>query len=286
MLFQTKQFQRIAAASAVGTTERRRLHERDFLHLVIDLPPLAEQRRIVDLIWAVDEAHDAAAELKQAASGAWLAWADDCWANTTDEVQLRVLGHCVTGATPSTGNAAFWQSREVPFFAPSDFNGSPIVNVASRGVSFRGADSVRLLPAWSVAQVCIGATYGKVSVLGTCGCTNQQINALVGLDEIDAVTAMAMLATEDSQSRLRSIVGMTTLPIVKKSAWQAMAIRWPERNDRETLHGIVATSAQVAEGARRELDALASLRAALLTALLTRERTIPASYDRFLNPAA
>ncbi|MCI0583014.1 MAG: restriction endonuclease subunit S [Chloroflexi bacterium] len=60
LLFETREFQATAASAAVGTTERKRLLERDFLRLSIDLPPLAEQHRIVGLVLSVDEAVNAA----------------------------------------------------------------------------------------------------------------------------------------------------------------------------------------------------------------------------------
>src|SRR5690606_19048831 len=56
LVFQTSAFQNEAATRATGTTERRRLKQRDFLNIPVALPPLDEQRRIVDLIAAVDDA--------------------------------------------------------------------------------------------------------------------------------------------------------------------------------------------------------------------------------------
>lgn len=52
-IFQTRRFQDEAAARAVGTTERRRLKEAEFLSMRISLPSLPEQRRIVEVVTAV-----------------------------------------------------------------------------------------------------------------------------------------------------------------------------------------------------------------------------------------
>lgn len=66
-VFQSPNFQKEASARAVGTTERRRLKEPDFLAMQVALPSPAEQRRIVDLMEAVDAQIDAlAAETKAA----------------------------------------------------------------------------------------------------------------------------------------------------------------------------------------------------------------------------
>lgn len=55
LLFGWEPFQVAAASAATGTTERRRLSEREFVKLRLPIPPLVEQRRIVDLIGALDD---------------------------------------------------------------------------------------------------------------------------------------------------------------------------------------------------------------------------------------
>ena len=54
LVFTTPHFQALAAGLATGTTERRRLKEKDFLSIPVELPPLVVQRRVVDLVDAVD----------------------------------------------------------------------------------------------------------------------------------------------------------------------------------------------------------------------------------------
>ncbi|MFG6193379.1 restriction endonuclease subunit S [Nonomuraea sp. JJY05] len=54
-IFHTASFQAEAAGRAVGTTERRRLHERDFVNIPVVLPPLQTQKRIVEVISAIDD---------------------------------------------------------------------------------------------------------------------------------------------------------------------------------------------------------------------------------------
>ncbi|ATO16112.1 hypothetical protein CO540_21685 [Micromonospora sp. WMMA2032] len=56
LLFSTRNFQQQASLLAVGTTERRRLKEPDFLKIRVTLPSVHEQRRMIALIAAVDTA--------------------------------------------------------------------------------------------------------------------------------------------------------------------------------------------------------------------------------------
>lgn len=54
LIFQSHPFQVEASSRAVGTTERRRLKEVDFLGIPVKLPALSVQRRIVDLMEHLD----------------------------------------------------------------------------------------------------------------------------------------------------------------------------------------------------------------------------------------
>ena len=66
LLFQFPDFQASASQLATGTTERRRLKERDFLSISVRLPPVAEQQSIVDLMLAVDQTTTEASRINQA----------------------------------------------------------------------------------------------------------------------------------------------------------------------------------------------------------------------------
>ena len=252
----------------------------------IDLPPVIEQRRIVDLIEAVDVVIEAASAVRRQSSVLWHSWAEDVWAAEDAEVQLGAIGRATTGSTPSTTKPEYWHPDEVPFFGPGDIGDEPILTESRRYVSRAGADAVRPILAPAVAQVCVGFGTGKVAVVGVPGCTNQQINTLTGLDQVDAITAMAMLRSASGQARLKSIRGLTVTPVVKKSAWAAMRIRWPGREARAMLCGVVTDAADVADRAGRAVEALTVLRSALLGGLLEGSHRIPASYDHFVGDAA
>jgi type I restriction enzyme S subunit len=267
-------------------TSRNRWLEDRFNEFPILLPPLAEQRRIVDLIGAVDVTIESASTVERRASALWHSWAEDVWATADDEVQLGAIGRAITGSTPSTARPEYWYPQEVPFFGPGDLGEKPVLTESRRYVSRAGADAVRPIPAPAVAQVCVGFGTGKVAVLGVPGCTNQQMNALIGLDEVDAITAMAMLRSAAGQDRLRSITGLTVTPVVRKSAWAAMDIRWPSREARTVLVEVVTDTARVADSARRTAEVLGVLRAALLGQLLDGRHQVPASYDRLLDGVA
>lgn len=185
----------------------------------------------------------------------------------TERSRLDELGATITGQTPPTSEPDLWQPAEVPFVAPGDFNGLVIGDVA-RQVSQAGAERVRSLPASSVLQVCIGATLGKVAVLPRAAVTNQQVNAVVGLDEVDAHFLAGVLSAPQGQAVVKSRAGMNTMPIIKKSAWGRVEVPWPDRRERERLAEMVKRGTAVERAALRAQGATEQLRVALLREFL------------------
>jgi type I restriction enzyme, S subunit len=271
---------------STGSVQRRkRVSPPELLAIEVDLPPVSEQRRIVELIGAAAHEASTVAAVAGAARRSRQSLATSFWLTTSERVALGTLGQTVTGSTPSTAVAEYWSDNVVPFFTPGDFGDTQTLTHASRGVSHDGAKAGRLLAPPAVLQVCIGAI-GKVAVMEVPGCTNQQVNALTGLDSIDAHALTALLATQQAQDLIWSLAGRTTLPILKKSGWASMEVRWPSRDARAVLADLVARLDSVGAAALGLGDALVGVRAALLADLLSGEHEIPASYDRFLDGAA
>jgi type I restriction enzyme S subunit len=280
LVFHLSSFQRAAAALATGTTERRRLKEDAFLSISIVLPSLRMQRRIVDLIGAVDDTIKAADEGGRRAASCLQVLCDELGRTTDTAVPLGSLGSTVTGRTPATAVERYWLEPTVNFFTPADLGDALEVTNATRKVSAAGAEEVRRLPKYSVAQVCIGATLGKVSVLPLGGTANQQVNALTGLSELDSVALALVLRSRLVQSNVVGASGQTTLPILSKSAWSSMSVPWPPAEQRER-YALLGRAVEAARCNTREVVAsLGRVRSALLSELMSGERTIPDSYDK------
>jgi type I restriction enzyme S subunit len=254
----------------------------DIASFPIILPPLAEQRRIVDLIGSVDQALTAAQDAQQQARACQLALGESSWLGT-EYAALGDLGDTATGRTPSTRDSEYWIPPSVPFVTPGDLGAGLFIDNPTRQISRRGADKARLLPPATVLHVCIGATIGKVGVLRRIGTCNQQINALVGLDQTEAVFVGTVLGAPSGVSRTRSAAGQTTMPLLKKSAWVQLEIPWPERSSRLQVGGMAQALEDVAVGASVALERLETLRRELLSDLLSGDQEIPASYDELLS---
>ncbi|HLX77961.1 MAG TPA: restriction endonuclease subunit S [Acidimicrobiales bacterium] len=254
------------------------LNERSLKAIPFVLPPLEEQRRIVDLVAAVDEAIEATNQNRQRTCDYLQSLFDDHASRLTGEVALESLGETVTGRTPPTAVPSFWSPPDIPFFTPGDFVGDLELRTAVRHISEAGAEQARRLPPFSVAQTCIGSI-GKVAVLTHGGSANQQINALLGLDCVDAIALAAVLRSHRMQSVVRSLAGHTVVPILKKSRWQTMTLPWGSRSERAKFVELVSDAEEVRSAAEALVLTLETLRGAVLADFLSGHHEIPASYD-------
>jgi len=68
-----------------------------------DLPPLDQQRRIAEILWAVDEVEQEQNKLVSAISVAQEAWFENAVGGTdANEIEINTLGQIITGTTPKT----------------------------------------------------------------------------------------------------------------------------------------------------------------------------------------
>ena len=227
--------------ASTGTVQRRkRVSPSALLSISLDIPPLPEQQRIVHLIESVDQAVARVRNVEAAAATVRSSLTEACWKTGHPKKQLRTLGRTVTGSTPATKVAEYWSPGEVPFVTPGDMSGL-VVSSTQRMVSAAGAAVVRALREGAVAQVCIGSV-GKVSLIACRAVTNQQINAIEGLDRSDAMLLVCLLGSPTGQGIVTDAAGKTTLPILKKSLWEQIEVPWPGHAERVTLAGLLERS--------------------------------------------
>ena len=267
-----------------GTTMKH-ITKQTLLPHQVSLPPLAEQKRIVDVVSSVDVYIDALQQQADSARTARNAVAEEAINSGFPNFQLSKIGRIVTGSTPSTKRPEYWEPAEVDFITPGDFGEQLLIRNASRRVSRDGAKVSRALSSHSVLQVCIGATIGKVGYVSHDVVTNQQINSVVGLEELDAYFVSLMLSTNELQVNICDRAGTTTLPIISKSAWGELSIPWPDAQIREGISLLAKSIDEYILATDNAVTDAKNLRSGLLSDLLSGEHEIPSSYDKFLKAA-
>ena len=272
--------------NAQGTVNRRRsLSWKAFSEMTFVVPPLVEQKRIVDVVSSVDAYIDALQQQAVTARTARNAVAEEAVNSGFPTFKLSQIGRIVTGSTPSTKRPEYWEPAEVDFITPGDFGAQLLILNASRRVSREGAKVSRALSSHSVLQVCIGATIGKVGYVSHSVVTNQQINSVAGLEELDAYFVSLMLSTNELQVTISDRAGKTTLPIISKSAWGELSIPWPDVQIRKGISLLAKSIDEYILATDNAVAKAKNLRSGLLSDLLSGEHEIPKAYDRFLRAA-
>jgi restriction endonuclease S subunit len=258
---------------------------RDIENIEFIVPLLPEQKRIVDLISSVDSYIEALQQQLVSIQSIRSSISESFWSLFSLRSKLSSFGETLTGSTPPTKKLQYWESHDVDFFTPSDLGTSQKLNTANRGVSNQGAAISRPLKGFSVLQVCIGATIGKVGYLNHPAVMNQQINALTNLAEHDAPILAAILSSETFQSIIKNTAGGSTLPIISKSSWGEIEIPNVPEGERINISLTVLELDSSIEQSRQLLLSAEKLRSSILHNLLSGEHQIPASYDKVIGAA-
>ncbi|WP_331763638.1 restriction endonuclease subunit S (plasmid) [Streptomyces hirsutus] len=235
------------------------LNWRPLAAMEFDLPPLDEQQRLADLLWALERHR---LSIRERADRAWDAAAvalRHAW-EAERKVTVGDIGECVTGSTPSKANVDYWNSEDVPFYTPSEIDGEFIAS-ARQQVSLAGAKAGRMLPKNAVAVACIGGDLGKSAVVIEPGISNQQITSVIGLPADDAELLQAVLAHPLGRAALKARETTTIVRKLNKSDLMKVKVPWPA--DRTTLHTVIRARRTAIVSANVEASRLASLQSGL-----------------------
>jgi type I restriction enzyme S subunit len=226
------QFRQVVTSLQGGST-RQRISRRNLAKIVFPLPPLQWQVRVVEEIEKqFSRLDEAVANLKRVTAGltryraATLAGAfavKPGWAASS----YGEVGMVTTGFTPPTSDKANFGGA-IPFYKPTDLDAGENIVAAREYLSDRGLSKGRLLPANSVLVTCIGATIGKTGLARVACATNQQINA-VSPDpaKVDPSFLYWWTVSPQGQEQIVSNASATTLPILNKSKFSALAVPLP-----------------------------------------------------------
>lgn len=263
--------------------------------LSVVLPPLDEQRRIAEVLGAVQLArvveNERVERLKalKAATMAKVFREGLKGGGTRDSeigeiptgweiVRVADLGTLVTGTTPPTGEASYY-GGEIPFIAPGDLGARRVVTVFQKTLSERGALVSRPLPAQSTMVVCIGATIGKVGMTGAPrSCTNQQINSIVPSDGMEPEFVHYLM--EWSSPRLKPLSNPGPVPILSKSVFGQIEVAIPpDPDERREIGRVLGPIDAAAEASVAKLGALRECFDAILQSLMTGAIRVPEHVD-------
>ncbi len=252
------------------------------------LPPLAEQKRIVDVIEAVDAYVAALESYANAARTARAALLHELLTTNTKgwkETTLGEVADVVGGGTPSTTRAEFWDG-DIVWLTPTEvvaLDGRRVSDserkITKQGLANSGA---RLLPKGTVILTS-RASVGFAAVSDCELCTNQGFQSLIPRTQILAEFLLPWVQTNRSEFMARS--AGSTFKEISKTNVATMRILLPPLTEQKRIVDVIGSVDGAVAGADRAAEDARNLRSGLLSDLLSGDHGIPESYDELLGAA-
>jgi type I restriction enzyme S subunit len=175
---------------AIGSlNEKKRVHLREFLKVVVPLPALDEQRKIAEIFSCWEEAIQVL-EYLVASYEKEFQYKLQLILNSIDGKPgtIQDLGEVESGGTPDTSKEEYWEG-EIPWCTPTDITAleSRYINDTPRKITQAGlsASSAKLLPCRSII-VCTRATVGEAAINAIPVTTNQGFKSIIPKSNINS----------------------------------------------------------------------------------------------------
>jgi type I restriction enzyme S subunit len=253
---------------------------------VIELPPLDEQRRIVDLVGAVEElarrceARAAASDvLREGLLREFFDPSEKGWTRSVVGDIAKVVG----GGTPKTSVDEYWDG-DIPWITPSEVTriDGGVATTTERSITAEGLarSAASLLPANTVLFTS-RATIGAAALAGVPMATNQGFASMICNTEV--LSHYLMHWVRHNKQEFIARAGGSTFLEVSKTNVSSVPIDLPPLEEQHRVVSVIA-SLDLADAETTATSAGSTrLRSALLSELLTGAGTIPSSYDSILG---
>lgn len=200
----------------------------DFFGIELTIPTLPEQIRIASFFNVLDnkiaQLKQKKALLEQYKKGVMqklfsqeLRFKDEDGKEFADweEKSVSDLGVIITGSTPPTVNREYYDG-EFLFVSPFDITETRFISNTKTTLTKVGFLKGRLVRKGSTLFVCIGSTIGKVGQVHVDCITNQQINAVVPVNNDDDFIYSLMQFHSD---KIQKLAATQAVPIINKTTF-------------------------------------------------------------------
>jgi type I restriction enzyme S subunit len=255
----------------------------------LQLPPLPEQKRIVDLISSVDSYIKALQQQLESAKRSRNAVLHELLTACGDDRVETTIGEVVSvvnGGTPSTKSEDYWGGSIVWITTTelTAFDGKR-VNSSKRTIT---VDGLRNGPARLVRA---GTTLvGTTATIGTCALAdceltfNQQISGLIPLDK-DLDDSYLFYWIQHIKSILEGLSAGTSFKRISTSVLKTVSINFPPIGEQKRIAAVISEMDEFIESIQRTSIEAKNLRSGLLSDLLSGEHEIPVTYDKVMGAA-
>lgn len=283
---QSEEVQKRIVRLAGGSTFAR-INLADIRKLILECPPLVEQKKIAQILSTWDQAISTTEKLlensqqqKKALMQQLLTGKKrlldeqksfcDPWVNS----KIRDMGKITSGGTPDTENLDYWNGT-VPWLTPTDVTAlkSAYVSSTSRKITELGVNesSATLLPKESL-MVCTRATIGSMAISTVEMCTNQGFKNITPNKNFE-VKFIYYLLSFNIKELLRKSSGSTFLELSKKD-FENIELFCPAIKEQRKIAEVLSVVDQETETLQKKLDCLKQEKKALMQQLLTGKKRV------------
>jgi type I restriction enzyme S subunit len=274
---------------AKGTTKsRERIDHKVIEKLHIKLPPLPEQKRIVDLISSVDSYIEALQQQLESAKRSrnailheLLTAGGDDWVETS----LGEIAEVIGGGTPSTTIGEYWDG-DIVWLTPTEITSQDgkVVSDSIRKITDLGLKNsgAQMLPKDSVILTS-RASVGFVALAGKELCTNQGFQSLIPKPSV--LSKFLMFWIQQNRPEFESRSAGSTFKEISKSNVKSIKLQLPPLSEQKRIVEIIHTFDEVISQTELTISKAQNLRSGLLSDLLSGEHEIPVTYDKVMGAA-
>ena len=261
----------------------------DLYRIQISLPPLAEQKRVVDLISSVDsyiealqQQVDKARKSRNAVLHELLTKGGNDWV----ESELGDVVTVVNGGTPPTKNDKYW-GGEIVWITTTEltkFDGAE-VNSSKRTLTLEGIKngSARMVRA-GTTLVGSTATIGTTAI-ATCELSfNQQISGLIP-ENSKIEDFFLFYWIQLAKPTLERLSVGTSCKRISMPVLKSISINYPPLAEQRKIVEIISVFDNQIEAIDLTITKTKNLRSALLSDLLSGNHEIPTTYDKLIGAA-
>lgn len=240
--------------------------------LKIILPPLPEQIAIAALLSTWDTAIQKTTTLiakkelqKKGLMQKLLSGKGKGW----EEKRVSEIGTVVTGNTPNMSKKEYY-GNDFCWATALDFNGVYIEKTNVK-LSEQGKNVSRFVPKGTVLITCI-ASIGKNAIAGIEMAFNQQINGIIPNENFNSEFIYYLF--ENSLHKLKEVAGAGAVPIINKSNFEGIKLKFPKIEEQTQIAQILQTADQEISLLKSKAEKLKEQKKGLMQQLLTGKKRL------------
>ncbi len=262
---------------------RSNIGQGDLTTVPMKFPPIAEQRRIAEILSTWDRAIAVQERLvanaraqKKALMQALLTGKKRLpgFKGEWKKVAIKSMGSISSGGTPDSENEVYWNGH-IPWTTPTDITALKIkrINNTKRKISAKGLEncSAKLLPVGTLL-ICTRATIGDMAIAAVPISTNQGFKNLTPNSSF-VVEFIFHLFTFYKHILVRYACGSTFLEL-SKFDFEKREFRVPTKHEQQEIANVLESADLEIESFEHELKTLRQTKSALMQQLLTGKRRV------------